>query len=136
MKVSSIMTRGVVTVDMDDSLQTIREILNSFEFHHVPVVDGQKLIGIISDRDLLSELSPFLDTPSQEHRDFALLKKRAHQIMSRILITVNAGTSIEIASNLLLENNISCLPVVSSKDNVKGIVTWKDILRFYMKQGQ
>ena len=135
MKVSSIMTRGVVTVDMDDSLQTIREILNSFEFHHIPVVDGQKLIGIISDRDLLGELSPFLDTPSQEHRDFAILKKRAHQIMSRILITVNAKTSIEKASNLLMENNISCLPVVSTQDNVEGIVTWKDILRFYMKQG-
>ncbi len=136
MKVSSIMTRGVVTVDMDDSLQTIREILNSFEFHHIPVVDNQKLIGIISDRDLLSELSPFLDTPSQEHRDFAILKRKAHQIMSRILITVNAETSIEKASNLLLENNISCLPVISTQDNVEGIVTWKDILRFYMKQGQ
>ena len=135
MKVSSIMTRGVVTVNMDDSIQTIREILNSFEFHHIPVVDGQKLIGIISDRDLLGELSPFLDTPSQEHRDFAILKKRAHQIMSRILITVNAKTSIEKASNLLMENNISCLPVVSTQDNVEGIVTWKDILRFYMKQG-
>ncbi len=136
MKVSSIMTRGVVTVDMDDSLQTIREILNSFEFHHIPVVDDQKLIGIISDRDLLGELSPFLDTPSQEQRDFAILKRRAHQIMSRILITVNAETSIEKASNLLLENNISCLPVISTQDNVEGIVTWKDILRFYMKQGQ
>ncbi len=136
MKVSSIMTRGAVTVDMDDSLQTIREILNSFEFHHIPVVDGQKLIGIISDRDLLSELSPFLDTPSQEHRDFAILKRKAHQIMSRILITVNAETSIEKASNLLLENSISCLPVISTQDNVDGIVTWKDILRFYMKQGQ
>ena len=136
MKISSIMTRGVVTVDMDDTLQTIREILNSFEFHHVPVVDNQKLIGIISDRDLLSELSPFLDTPSQEQRDFAILKRRAHQIMSRILITVNATTSIEKASNLLLENDISCLPVISSKGVVEGIFTWKDILRFYMKQGQ
>lgn len=136
MKISSIMTRGVVTVDMDDSLQTIREILNNFEFHHVPVVDDQKLIGIISDRDLLSELSPFLDTPSQEQRDFAILKKRAHQIMSRILITVNAETSIEKACNLLLENDISCLPVISPQDNVEGIITWKDILKFYMKQSQ
>ncbi len=136
MKISSIMTRGVVTVDMDDTLQTIREILNSFEFHHIPVVDGQKIIGIISDRDLLSELSPFLDTPSQKQRDFAILKRKAHQIMSRIIITVNATTSIEKASNLLLENDISCLPVVSSQDNVEGIITWKDILKFYMKQSQ
>jgi acetoin utilization protein AcuB len=48
-------------------------------------------------------------------------------------ITVDAQTSIEKASNLLLENNISCLPVISSQGVVEGILTWKDILKFYMK---
>ncbi len=133
MKISSIMTRRVVTVEMDDSLHTIREIFHNVKFHHILVVDGQKLVGVISDRDFIRALSPFLDTPSENKRDANTLNKRAHQIMSRTLITVDAETSIEKANNLLLENNISCLPVISPNGSIEGIVTWKDILKFYLK---
>ncbi len=133
MKISSIMTRRVVTVEMDDSLQTIREIFHNAKFHHILVVDGRKLVGVISDRDFLKTLSPFLATPSQKRRYFATLNKKAHQIMNRKSITVDAKTSIEKASDLLLENNISCLPVISPQGSVVGIVTWKDILKFYSK---
>ncbi len=133
MKISSIMTRRVVTVEMDDSLQIIREIFENVKFHHILVVDGQKLAGVISDRDLIRALSPFLDTPTEKERDTTTLNKKAHQIMSRTPITIDVETSIEKASNLLLENNISCLPVISPQGSVEGIVTWKDILMFYLK---
>ncbi len=53
--------------------------------------------------------------------------------MSRIPVTVDVEISIEKASNLLLENDISCLPVISSKGVVEGIVTWKDVMEFYLK---
>jgi acetoin utilization protein AcuB len=108
---------------MDDSIEIVRDIFNNFEFHHLLVLENQKLAGVISDRDFLKTLSPFLDTPSQKRRDFAILKKKAHQIMSRTLLTIDAETSIEEAGNLLLENNISCLPVISPQGSVEGIVT-------------
>jgi acetoin utilization protein AcuB len=127
------MTRRVVTVEMDDSLQIISEIFENVKFHHILVVEKQKLVGVISDRDFIRALSPFLDTPAEEDRDTITLDKKAHQIMSRKLITVDAQTSIEEASNLLLENNISCLPVISPQGSVEGIVSWKDILKFYLK---
>ncbi len=133
MNVASIMTRKVFTVDMDDSLKTVRNIFKHVEFHHILVDDGKKLVGVISDRDLLKALSPFLDTPSENRRDIIALNKRVHQIMSRILITVDSETSIEKANNLLLENDISCLPVISHQGSVEGIVTWQDILKFYLK---
>ncbi len=117
------MTRRIVTVEMDDPLQIIREIFENVKFHHIMVVDGQKLAGVISDRDLID----------REERDTITLDKKAHQIMSRKLITVDAQTSIGKASDLLLENNISCLPVISPQGSVEGIVTWKDILKFYSK---
>ncbi len=123
MKISSIMTRRVVTVEMDDPLQIIREIFENVKFHHIMVVDGQKLAGVISDRDLID----------REDRDTTTLNKKAHQIMSRNLITVDVETSIEKASDLMLENNISCLPVISPQSSVEGIVSWKDILKFYSK---
>ncbi len=76
MKISSIMTRRVVTVEMDDSLQIIREIFENVKFHHIMVVDGQKLAGVISDRDLID----------REERYTITLDKNAHEIMSRNLI--------------------------------------------------
>ncbi len=123
MIVATIMTRKVVTVEMDYSIQIIRDIFKNFEFHHILVLENQKLAGVISDRDLID----------REDRDTITLDKKAHEIMSRKLITVDAQTSIEKASDLLLENNISCLPVISHHGNVEGIVSWKDILKFYSK---
>ncbi len=123
MIIATIMTRKVVTVEMDYSIQIIRDIFKNFEFHHILVLENQKLVGVISDRDLID----------REERDTITLDKKAHQIMSRKLITVDAQTSIEKASDLLLENNISCLPVISHQGDVEGIVSWKDILKFYSK---
>ena len=129
MNVEPLMTRKVITIEKDDSLLAIREIFENVKFHHLLVVDGQKLIGVISDRDLLSALPPF----SEKECDAVALNKKAHQVMSKELITVDAKTSIEKAGRLLLENIISCLPVVSSQDTVEGILTWKDILNFYLE---
>ncbi len=120
MNVASIMTRDVVTVGMDYTVQIIRDILKNFEFHHILVLENQKLVGVISDRDLIDS-------------DTFPIDKKAYEIMSRNLITVDAETSIEKASVLLLENNISCLPAISPQGSVEGIVSWKDILKFYSK---
>ncbi len=120
MNVASIMTRDVVTVGMDYTVQIIRDILKNFEFHHILVLKNQKLVGVISDRDLIDS-------------DIIPIDKTAKEIMSRNPITVEAETIIEKASDLLLENNISCLPVISPQGNIEGIISWKDILRFYSK---
>jgi acetoin utilization protein AcuB len=123
MNVASIMTRKMIMAEMDDSLFKVRNFFKYAEFHHILVVEDRKLVGVISDRDLLDD----------EEGDTNNSNKKTHQIMSRMPITVDAQTSIEKASNLLLENNISCLPVISSQGVVEGILTWKDILKFYMK---
>ena len=132
MTVASIMTRKVVTVEMDDTLLIISMIFEHVKFHHILVVENRKLVGVISDRDLLRSVSPFLKTACETTRDLDTLRKRAHQIMSRNPITVSPETDIETAASLLLEKNISCLPVVSFHGNIEGIVTWKDILKFYL----
>jgi len=126
------MTRKVVTVEMDDTLLTIRMIFQHVKFHHLVVVDNRKPVGVISDRDFLKAASPFLGKIVETTRDLDTLRKRAHQIMARNPVTVYPETSIEAAADLLLEKNISCLPVISSQGDVVGIVTWKDILQFYL----
>jgi len=133
MKVASIMTEKVLKIRMDDSIETIREILENVEFHHLLVVEGRKLVGIVSDRDILKAISPFLGTFSEKPRDESLVKRRIHLIMSRKPTTVDKDTDIGTAASLLLDKNIGCLPVISPEREVQGIVTWKDILRFYVR---
>lgn len=144
------MTSDIITVDMDVSLIQIQQIFEEHGFHHLLVMDEDKLVGVISDRDVLLAVSPYLNTLSAQRRDERTLHKRAHQIMSRRLITASKDTSVDAAVKLLLKYDIGCLPVVSSipsvsKTNsthmqlvessytIEGIVTWRDILRYYLK---
>ncbi len=131
MLIYEIMTTRVVTVEMDDSIETIRKIFNNVEFHHILVVFGKKLMGVISDRDCLQAVSPFLDTFSEEKRDLNALRKKAHQIMSRKPITIAKNVTIETAAKLLMKHNIGCLPVMDEDKTVIGIVSWKDLLLHY-----
>lgn len=85
------MTRKVVTVEMDDTLLTIRMIFQHVKFHHLVVVENRKLVGIISDRDVLREVSSFIGKRIETTRDLDTLKKRAHQIMTRNPVAVYPG---------------------------------------------
>jgi acetoin utilization protein AcuB len=124
MNVASIVTRKMITVGMADSLKKVRALLMKHAaFNHILVVEDRKLVGVISDRDLLTG----------DDRGIIDLNKKAHEIMIRIPVTVDVEISIEKASNLLLENNISCIPVLSSQGAIEGIVTWKDVIKFYLK---
>jgi acetoin utilization protein AcuB len=92
------------------------------------VTENGRLVGIISDRDLLKATSPFVGTFSETSRDRATLTKRVHQIMRHNPITVKADTPVEAAARLLIEKDVSCLPVVSKEDRVEGILSWRDLL--------
>jgi acetoin utilization protein AcuB len=125
-----LMTRQVVTVAMDDSLETVREDFHRCRFHHLLVVDSHKVVGVLSDRDLLRHLSPFAGKPlSERAQDEATLHKHVHQIMTRRPITARADMLATVAARLMLDQHISCLPVVDEESRPVGIVTWRDLLR-------
>jgi len=134
MTVDAIMSRDVVTVSPDTALMEIRSLLHDRGFRHLLVAEADDtLCGVISDRDVLRALSPFLDTFSEEHRDVKTLTQPASEVMRTDPITVAPDTTIEDASRTLLDNNISSLPVV--KGNVLvGIVTTKDLLEHYTNE--
>lgn len=129
MKISQIMSTPVVTVGMDDRLQQVYEIFNKAKFHHLLVVDGHKLQGVVSDRDLLKALSPRVGSVMATDHDNASLNKRVHQIMSRKLVVINQNQTVLHAVKLFNTNNISCLPVVNDAGEWVGIVSWRDIFK-------
>ena len=131
MNVVSIMTKKVITIDMDTQLLTICNIFKQKKFHHLLVIENNELVGVISDRDVLKAISPFIGTLAEQNRDLFTLKKKAHQIMSRKPFTISKEISMEEAANLMIQNNISCLPVISFDGKIEGIVTWKDLIKVY-----
>lgn len=132
--VSDILTRGVVAVGMDDSLETVRGLFEQHKFHHLLVVEKGKCVGVLSERDLLKNVSPFIDQMSERKQDTWTLQKRVHQIMQRDLVWADAETTIYDASLMMAANRISCLPVLDERSKPVGIVTTRDILRWVADQ--
>ena len=128
MKAQDIMITNVICVDMDERLPNVRHIMEKNGFHHLPVTEKGKLIGIISDRDLLRFISPFIDSASEQPRDLDTLNHAAHQIMTRQPISVKADTSIEDIVTWFKRVDISCLPVIDDKEQVIGIISWRDLV--------
>lgn len=129
MTVQSIMSTRLVTVELDDKLKTVKEIFDRLKFHHLLVVDQDRLVGVVSDRDLLRALSPFIGSMMETDRDVATLNRRVHQIMTRKLITLGPQAEVADAAALFLAHDISCIPVVDTASRPVGILSWRDVLR-------
>lgn len=128
MNVDQIMTRDVVTVSMDDSLEWIQRVFSEYRFHHVVVTENGQVVGVISDRDVLKNLSPFVGKITERSQDSASLQRRAHQIMTRTLVYSDEETPVREAMQTMLRERVSCLPVVDGRRRCMGIVTWRDLL--------
>lgn len=130
MTLDTIMTRHVVTVRMDDSLEAVRDLFERFKFHHAVVLDQCRVVGVISDRDLLKNVSPFVGKPTERALDSASLRKRVHQVMTRNVVTGSPDMPAGDATLLMLNSRVSCLPVVDKLGACVGIVTVRDMLRW------
>ncbi|MBN2161638.1 MAG: CBS domain-containing protein [Pontiellaceae bacterium] len=122
------MQTRVVTVEMDDTLHVVKTIFDHTRFHHLLVIENNRLKGVLSDRDLLKALSPNIGTAAELPRDSATLNKRVHQIMSRKPITLPPEATVEEAGQLMIAHRISCIPVVNALHEIRGILTWRDLL--------
>ncbi len=131
MSLKNIMNTNLITVDMDDNLRTVQHLLNNARIHHLLVVENNQLLGVISDRDLLKAISPYLETASEMPRDTATLNKKAHQIMTRNPITLQAHAGVHTAINFFNSHPISCIPIVDKDNRPVGIISWRDILKFF-----
>lgn len=128
MTVKKIMSKKVVTVEMDDTLLTVKHIFENVSFHHLLVLEAGKLFGVLSDRDMFKALSPRLGSLFETSDDKACLNKKVHQIMTRNPIILNSEASIYDAVKLFNRHRISCIPIVDENKKPVGIISWRDIL--------
>lgn len=133
MTIETIMTTDVLTLKPHDSFRKAQEILRRVPFHHILIGDEAKILkGVISDRDMMQQAAKYLDNNNGESFTDFLPRLTVADVMTRDVITVDRDTPIDAASILLLENNFSCLPVVDHEQRIVGIVTWKDLLKYYV----
>lgn len=134
MTVDGIMSRDVVTVGPDTTLPEVRALLYDGDTRHLLVVEQGTLLGIISERDVLRALRPFLDAYAEQHngeiKSGEMKSPCAKEIMHPEPVTVTPKTEVEEASTLLLDSRASSLPVVEG-EVLKGIVTTGALLRHY-----
>jgi acetoin utilization protein AcuB len=129
MRICDLMTKNLVSVKMDDKLSTVKELFDRLKFHHLLVVESGRLVGVVSDRDLLKALSPKLGTVSESEKDTATLNKRVHQVMTRSPISLHPEASVQDAVDIFNTHRISCIPIVNIDRQPVGILSWRDVMR-------
>jgi CBS domain-containing protein len=134
--VSEIMQPSPMTVRADDGMDMTEDLMSLGRVRHLPVVDGDRLVGVVSLRDLLAHsLTRALDFEPRERRVF-LKSVDVREAMSERLITVRPETSQQEAAARMLRHRIGCLPVVDSGGTLVGLVTETDLLRAaYLGEG-
>lgn len=133
MLVKNRMKRDPVTVQKDDSFRYALKLIRKEGIKHLPVLDGKKLVGIVTDRDL-RQAAPSPATSLEVHElNYLLERLKVEAIMTKKVITAAPETSLLDAAKLLFAHKIGCLPVVEHEELV-GIITEGDILRAYVEQ--
>lgn len=129
MSVTKLMSKNIVSLDIDDDLAKAKLAFEQNRIHHLLILNGKELAGLFTDRDLYKQLSPHINTRNETPRDTSLLRKKVNLFMSRELVTANEQTTLNEAVLLFYDNHISCLPVVDQDFKPLGIITWRDIIK-------
>jgi acetoin utilization protein AcuB len=129
MLVKNWMSKEVITVEADDTMQNAIYILQEQNIKMLPVMDDEKLVGIITDRDL-KKASPSDATTLDMHELLFLISKiKVKDLMKEPVFTAKPDDTVEEAAALLLEKKISGLPVIDENNRLVGIITRSDIFR-------
>ncbi|MEP7195712.1 MAG: CBS domain-containing protein [Saprospiraceae bacterium] len=122
--VSKFMTTDLKTVGPNDSLQSVKELLIDNRIHHIPVVEGKKLVGLVTTYDLFKA--------EIDHKDYP--NTRVQDIMTKKLAFIEPTDKIGTAAEIFMEHLFHAVPVCENGDLV-GIITSFDILKYeYYKE--
>ena len=125
MELETIMTTDVVTIGVDDNLESARKIMHDRRIRHLPVVDSEsQLVGLITTTNVLAATDSFLrDDESKMHPD----QIAVNDVMVSDVITVDEHAGVRQAAVFLEKHRIGCLPVVTDGE-LRGIITDSDFV--------
>ena len=130
-KVSDWMSKGVLAVEPSDSIAVARQIMAKHRINQMPVVEGEKLVGIVTDRDIRDAYPASIMIDRGEEIDRFAESYTVEEAMSYNVMSVRPQTPLMAAIKLLRRQRIGALPVVE-KGKLVGIITRSDILDFIL----
>lgn len=146
MYIKDIMTKQVITVSEDDTVEKCANLLITYNLSGLPVIDEKgKVKGIVTEGDLIRRASRingpaslevlggifYLESPKKFMDNIRRsMSNIVRDIMTKDVITVSPDNTIEDATTLLVQKNIKRLPVIDKEENLVGIVSRKDIVKY------
>jgi acetoin utilization protein AcuB len=118
MRIANLMTREPVRVGPQDTLEKVQTLMKQGGFRRIPVVQGDSIVGILTERDLRAHHSTMAAT-------------LVNSAMSAPVVTLDAGASVEEAARVMLRNKIGGLPIVE-RGKLVGILTSSDVLKAFL----
>ncbi len=128
--VSKVMTIDLVTIHDHEPVSKLRKLFEDDDIHHVPVVSGDKLVGIISTKDLMR--ISFGEFGNQDGKELDAILDHTYDVpgvMHKDPVSLPVTGTIREAARTMVANRFHSLPIVDG-DKLVGIVTSSDLMRF------
>ena len=122
------MTTGVITVGLADPIRKAWELVEENQLRRFPVVEGDKLVGIITDRDIRNATASSVVLTEKKYHDFLLDTVKVESVMTPDPTTVTPDTLLDEAARMILELKVGGLPVVE-QGKLVGIITETDLIK-------
>jgi CBS-domain-containing membrane protein len=127
--VGDLMSRDVLCLSESMDLSHIDDAMRLFKFRHMPVTDDGRLVGVVTQRDVLRVCASSLLPNAAEQTAHLTKSYCVRDIMTRDVKTTRPGAPLAEAAKILIHDKIGCLPVVDESNVVVGIVTDSDFVR-------
>ncbi|MBW2569375.1 MAG: CBS domain-containing protein [Deltaproteobacteria bacterium] len=123
------MSEPVITIDIEDTMQDVKALLEKHEIRMLPVMEKNKLVGVVTDRDVKRASASSASELEPHDMQELISGIKIKEVMTRDLFTVLFDLTVEEAAEIILLKKISGMPVVDHKGNLVGIITLSDLCR-------
>ncbi|MDH3220615.1 MAG: CBS domain-containing protein [Gammaproteobacteria bacterium] len=133
--VKEIMAREIKSISPDTVLPEAHQMMIRNNIRRLPVVDGDKLVGIVTLSDIQQASPSDATSLSVWELNYLLAKLTVKEIMTKSVVTIGEDDQVNKAANLMLSNKFGGIPVFSSAGVLVGMVTESDIFRLVAERG-
>ncbi|MDM1355463.1 CBS domain-containing protein [Myroides marinus] len=135
--VAEIMTKELITLTLSNSLYDAEKLFKKHKIRHIPIVEEDKLIGVLSYSDLLKisyadvldDEDDFMDVSSVVYDMYSI-----RQVMAKVVVSALPTATIKEVTEILSKQSFHSIPIVDEDNMLRGIVTTTDLLKYFLKQ--
>ena len=129
MTVKRMMKKNPITTTAETSIVDVADILKENHIHRLPVLDKKgKLIGVITEKDILHASPSPVSSLSVYEMPYMLSRLKVSNLMTKDVRTIDPDTTVEEAAKIMVDDDLSCLPVIEG-DKLVGIVSKSDMFK-------